>query len=57
MNWLELAARRFDSPILVIGIHPAYDCLRHNPRFHSLLERMNLVDAETRAQSYRKTAR
>lgn len=57
MNWLELAARRYDSPILVIGIHPAYDCLRGNARFHSLLQRMNLIDAETRAQSYRKAAR
>ena len=42
LDWLERAADRHDLPLALIGVHPAYDDLRQDPRFAALLERMHL---------------
>ena len=40
IDWLERAADRHDLPVAIINVHPAYDALRPEPRFASLLERL-----------------
>jgi eukaryotic-like serine/threonine-protein kinase len=40
IDWLERAADRHDLPVAMINVHPAYDALRPEPRFASLLERL-----------------
>jgi serine/threonine-protein kinase len=57
LGWLETAVRRNDAPVLSIGVHPAYDALRSEPRFQALLRQGGLEQAAERAEYYRKTAR
>ena len=42
IDWLERAAERRDLPLSLIGVHPAYDALRQEPRFAALLMRLRL---------------
>ncbi|MBC7925540.1 MAG: hypothetical protein H7039_07775 [Bryobacteraceae bacterium] len=56
LDCLELAAHRHDAPVLALGVHPLWNPLRSEPRFRALLQRLNLEEAEERAQSYRKAA-
>jgi TolB-like protein/Tfp pilus assembly protein PilF len=56
LDWLEKAAAQFTPSLMMLGVHPAYDPLRSEPRFRALIERAGFVDAEKRAASYRKAA-
>jgi TolB-like protein/Tfp pilus assembly protein PilF len=40
LDWLERAADRHDLPLALVNVHPAYDALRSEPRFASLLARL-----------------
>ncbi len=42
LDRLELAADRRETPIITVKVHPAYDDLRGEPRFSSLLQRLGL---------------
>jgi tetratricopeptide (TPR) repeat protein len=43
LECLETALRREELPLASIGVHPAYDTLRGEPRFHVLLKKIGLV--------------
>ena len=40
-EWLDLACRELDYFLIFFKVDPAYDPLRGDPRFATLLERMN----------------
>ncbi len=40
LDWLDRAADRRDLPLALINVHPAYDALRHEPRFAALVKRL-----------------
>jgi hypothetical protein len=42
LTWLETACDRRELMVTAIGIHPAYDALRAEPRFEALLKRIGL---------------
>lgn len=42
IQWLETGADRRENNVNLIGVHPAYDGLRSEPRFGKLLERLGL---------------
>jgi serine/threonine-protein kinase len=42
LNWLETGCDRRELTITAIGIHPAYDTLRQEPRFTALLKRIGV---------------
>jgi serine/threonine-protein kinase len=44
LDWLEAASRDGATPVAAIGVHPLYDPLRSEPRFHALLRRTHLAD-------------
>jgi TolB-like protein len=44
LMWLERGVNRHQPPVAALKIHPAYDELRNEPRFHSLLARIGLAD-------------
>jgi tetratricopeptide (TPR) repeat protein len=43
LEWLERACEQRETPITHIGVHPAYDSLRGEPRFQALLDRVGLA--------------
>jgi serine/threonine-protein kinase len=45
LDWLERGVDRRETPMTGIGVHPAYDNLRGEPRFAALLVRLDLPDA------------
>jgi serine/threonine-protein kinase len=42
LDWLEYGCARRELPLMWLKVHPAYDCLRGEPRFQAVLERMGL---------------
>ncbi|MGH9817530.1 MAG: TPR end-of-group domain-containing protein, partial [Candidatus Acidiferrales bacterium] len=42
LQWLERAHAERDFEMVYLGVHPAWDNLRSDPRFQDLLRRMNL---------------
>jgi TolB-like protein/Flp pilus assembly protein TadD len=40
LDWLERAADRRQSPLAALYVHPVYDPLRGNPRYHALVDRI-----------------
>jgi serine/threonine-protein kinase len=42
LDWLERGYARQESALTAMGVHPAYDALRGEPRFETLLERLGL---------------
>jgi len=42
--WLEKAYEKRDGYIFLLKVHPLWDPLRDDPRFHDLLRRMNLAE-------------
>jgi serine/threonine-protein kinase len=42
LDWLERGCDRAELPLSAIGVHPAYDPLRGNPRFTALLEKVGI---------------
>jgi hypothetical protein len=42
LTWLELGVARRQSTVVALKVHPAYDDLRKEPRFLTLLRRMGL---------------
>jgi serine/threonine-protein kinase len=42
LDWLEKGYARRESALTGMGVHPAYDALRGEPRFETLLERLGL---------------
>jgi TolB-like protein/tetratricopeptide (TPR) repeat protein len=44
LTWLERGVSQHQSPVIGLKIHPAYDDLRSEPRFQSLLVRIGLAD-------------
>jgi len=56
LDCLEKAAAISTPSLMMIGVHPAYDPLRNDPRFHAIIELTGFADAEKRAASYRKAA-
>ncbi|MCC6362959.1 MAG: hypothetical protein IT165_05510 [Bryobacterales bacterium] len=43
MDFLEEARDRRELPLTSVGVHPAYDSLREEPRFQKLLKRVGLA--------------
>jgi serine/threonine-protein kinase len=43
LDRLETAFRRGELPLASIGVHPAYDTLRDEPRFTALLKKIGLA--------------
>lgn len=43
LDWLEKGAAQHELPLAALGVHPAYDDLRREPRFAVLLERVGLA--------------
>ena len=43
IRWLEEAVRLHDGWVIMIKVHPWFDNLRSDPRFHDILARMNLA--------------
>jgi TolB-like protein len=43
LDWLETACRRSELRLTSIGVHPAYDTLRDEPRFRALLKKVGLA--------------
>jgi hypothetical protein len=41
-DWFEKAVDEHDPLMLHFHVHPNYDYLRSQPRYHSLLRKMNL---------------
>ena len=46
--WLEKAFKARRSAIVFLGVLPAFDSLRSDPRFVSLLRRIGLPQSQTR---------
>jgi serine/threonine-protein kinase len=44
LDWLEYGCARRELPLMWMKVHPAYDCLRGEPRFQAILHRMGLAD-------------
>ncbi|MBK5291996.1 MAG: tetratricopeptide repeat protein [Acidobacteriia bacterium] len=42
IEWLERGVSRRDIPMTQIGVYPAYDALRGDPRFEQLIQRIGL---------------
>jgi serine/threonine-protein kinase len=42
LDWLEKGDARRESSLTVMGVHPAFDALRGQPRFEKLLHRLGL---------------
>jgi TolB-like protein/Tfp pilus assembly protein PilF len=42
MDWLQKAYDERSFAMVYLGVHPAYDPIRHDPRFLKLLERLSL---------------
>lgn len=42
LDWLELSLQRRELPLTSIGVHPAYDALRREPRFKVMIQRIGL---------------
>src|SRR5262249_36504839 len=42
LDWLERGCERAELPIAAIGVHPAYDTLRAEPRFKALIKRVGV---------------
>ena len=42
LEWLERGCERHELPLTSMGVHPAYDDLRGEPRFKAILEKMGL---------------
>jgi len=42
LEWLKGIVNEHDPWVPLTGVHPAFDPLRDDPRFHDLLRRMNL---------------
>jgi tetratricopeptide (TPR) repeat protein len=45
LDYLERSADQRDLPICVINVHPAFDALRGEPRFQTLLSRIGFAKA------------
>ena len=45
IDWLEESYRKRDEQLVMLGVDPAVDTLRSNPRFRDLLTRIGLADA------------
>jgi serine/threonine-protein kinase len=43
LEWLELGCRQTEVPISALGVHPAYDPLRSDPRFAAMVRRIGLA--------------
>jgi TolB-like protein/Flp pilus assembly protein TadD len=48
LDWLEEGYQRAELPLSALGVHPAYDALRGEPRFRALLKKIGvpLVEIE-----------
>jgi serine/threonine-protein kinase len=44
---LQKAADAREGPVLLLGVYPTYDCLRGDPRYQALLERIGLPQRAT----------
>jgi serine/threonine-protein kinase len=44
LRWLEKACKQHELPVCSMKVHPAYDPLRSQPRFQSMLAKIGLAD-------------
>ena len=54
--WVEEAIDQRDPMLMYLPAHPMFDCLRADPRYPLLLERMKLTDFEAGSQRNRPSA-
>ena len=43
LDYLEKGVAQHDGPLSLLGVHPAYDVLRQEPRFTAILKRICLA--------------
>jgi serine/threonine-protein kinase len=43
LMWLERGVNRHQATVIGLKVHPAYDALREEPRFHAMLRQMGLA--------------
>jgi hypothetical protein len=43
LTWLERACDQHESQIAAVKVHPVYDSLRSEPRFHQILRRVGFL--------------